>query len=203
MRRYWMVLGLAVVGVVRAYGEEGATISMVERKAALERLERSRADFMATVRGLSDAQLAFKPGPERWSVAEVGEHLILIENAIPQLIQKQLLKTPRVETVASERDERLAKGLVDRSRTAKAPDLAVPQGRFHTAGEIAEAFGKARAATIAYVEATQDDLRHHQLPHPALGALDGYQWIIFMAEHTERHILQMKEVMESEGFPKE
>jgi hypothetical protein len=37
--------------------------------------------------------------------------------------------------------------------------------------------------------------------HPA-GPLDGCQWILLVAGHTDRQLAQMKEVMATEGFPR-
>jgi hypothetical protein len=40
------------------------------------------------------------------------------------------------------------------------------------------------------------------LAHRAAGLLDGYQWILLMAGHTERHVLQIEEVKRQPGFPR-
>ena len=35
-----------------------------------------------------------------------------------------------------------------------------------------------------------------------LGPLDGYQWLVFIAAHTERHLAQLREVKADPKFPK-
>jgi DinB superfamily len=42
-------------------------------------IDRTRARLFQSVEGLSDAQQGFRPAPDKWSVAEVLEHLSLVE----------------------------------------------------------------------------------------------------------------------------
>ena len=71
-----------------------------------------------------------------------------------------------------------------------------------------DAFLKVRSATIAYIQTTQDDLRGHytytRLPgyYPDFQFHDGYQWLLRMSAHTERHLMQIQEVKASSGFPR-
>ena len=39
------------------------------------------------------------------------------------------------------------------------------------------------------------------MEHPALGPLDGYQWVLFLAAHSVRHTKQILELKASAGFP--
>jgi len=50
-----------------------------ERAKALEWWEQSRQEFLAAIDGVSEAQWAWKPAPERWSLGEVAEHIVLAE----------------------------------------------------------------------------------------------------------------------------
>ena len=49
---------------------------------ASRHLMQTRDSLLESVSGLSAAQWEFKPAPDRWSIAEVLEHIILIETAI-------------------------------------------------------------------------------------------------------------------------
>jgi hypothetical protein len=44
-------------------------------------------------------------------------------------------------------------------------------------------------------------LHHHFAPLGPLGDLDGYQWLLLLASHTERHVAQMDEVKGQAGYP--
>ncbi len=69
-------------------------LSAADRKKALEYLERTRAGVLAQTKGLSDAQWNFKPGPDRWSVAEVTEHIAATEDFLRNMVQEKVMKGP-------------------------------------------------------------------------------------------------------------
>ena len=50
-----------------------------ERAKALKYLEESRAEFLAAIDGVSDAQWKWKPAPAKWSVGECAEHIVMSE----------------------------------------------------------------------------------------------------------------------------
>ena len=47
---------------------------------------------------------------------------------------------------------------------------------------------------LDFARATDADLRALVVPHPALGELDGVQWLLFVAYHTDRHAAQLGEL---------
>src|SRR5919106_4803660 len=67
-----------------------------ERDVALKHLAETRQNFLDSVAGLSDAQWTFKAGPDRWSIAEVAEHITISETVILQLITDRIMKSPKV-----------------------------------------------------------------------------------------------------------
>ena len=66
-----------------------------------------------------------------------------------------------------------------------------------------QAFLARRDSTIEYLRTTQDGLKDHFIPHPFLGTVDLYEFLIFIAAHSERHTLQVEEVMANPNFPKQ
>src|SRR3989442_287828 len=54
--------------------EKGA-LTPEERQAAIKYLEETRQKVLDSLKDLSDAQWKFKPAPDRWSAAEVAEHI--------------------------------------------------------------------------------------------------------------------------------
>ena len=65
-----------------------------EREFALKQYETTRDNFLKSISGLSQKQWTFKPAPDRWSVAEMAEHITVAESLIMGLIQKQLMTLP-------------------------------------------------------------------------------------------------------------
>ena len=71
-------------------------LSQKDRDAGVKYLEETRAKFLASIDGLSDAQWTFKAGPDRWSIAEVAEHIAVSETTILQLVRERVMKSPKV-----------------------------------------------------------------------------------------------------------
>jgi hypothetical protein len=175
-----------------------------ERERALSELHAGRKLLLDAVAGLSEAQWNFKPAPERWSVAEVAEHITLAEDFLFNASQQILTApaTPEKKAEVQGKDEIVLTKTLDRSRKGTAPEPLVPSHKWASHQEMMEQYKKSRDRTIAYVASTQDELRSHFYKHPAYDLLDAYQWLLFMAAHSERHILQLKEVKADPNFPK-
>jgi hypothetical protein len=77
-----------------------------------------------------------------------------------------------------------------------------PTGKFASPQAAVDAFRAARDQNLKFIRETQTEMRGHFAPHPSLGELDALQWYLLLAGHTERHVLQMKEVIAAQGFPK-
>jgi hypothetical protein len=177
-----------------------------ERDRALSSLHGSRKMLVDSVAGLSAAQLAFKPAPDAWSIAEVIEHLALTEPMLFQLASVGVMKAPIVppeqRAEARKKDEVVLTKVPDRSQKAEAPEQLRPAAHFKTAGEALVAFNDGRGRTLVFIRETQEPLRDHAMPHPLLGPLDGYQWVLLLGAHTERHTAQILEVKANPAFPK-
>src|ERR1700680_2854280 len=132
-----------------------------ERERALSELHAGRKLLLDAVAGLSEAQWNFKPGPDRWSVAEVAEHITLAEDFLLNASQ-QILTTPATPDKKAEvqgKDEMILTKTLDRSRKGTAPEPLVPSHKWASQQEMIEQYKKSRDRTIAYVASTQDELR--------------------------------------------
>ncbi|MBI4892066.1 MAG: DinB family protein [Acidobacteria bacterium] len=167
-------------------------------------LHASRKQFLDALAGLSEKQLMWKPSPDSWSIFEIAEHLARAEDQIPALVAKAMQVPAAADRKPPTRaeDEKILKSVAVRDQKFKAPASLVPAGTYMNIGDLIAAFKASRDRNIAYIRDTQDPLRAHVAPHPVLGNLDGLQWYLLIAGHTERHVLQMKEVKEQPGFPK-
>jgi hypothetical protein len=201
MKKLFAFLTLAIAPVFAA---ENGAMTDSERAFLLDQLEQTKKDMLASINGLTAAQWKFKSAPNVWSVAECAEHIALAEDFIGGLAQ-QLLKTPAVDRPAtsnSETDHKMVVMIGDRSHKATAPEPIVPTGKFATPEDAAREFTERRDRTIAYVKATNDDLRVHVTTQGPLGTMDAYQVLILVAAHSGRHTAQIREVEANPGFPK-
>lgn len=182
------------------------TLTPEERESALKLFQTTHDNFIKSISGLSQKQWTFKPAPDRWSVAEVAEHITVSETTIMGLIQQRLMQSPAAPDKRAQvkgKDELILQRMPDRSHKAQAPEILRPTGRWATEADLTKAFEDARKANMEYVRTTNDDLRDHFYDHPAFGTLDGYQWLIVLASHSGRHTAQIEEVKADPNFPKD
>ena len=141
-------------------------------------------------------------------MAECAQHIALSENFIFGMINEKVLKSPAApekRDAAKGKEEFILKAVQDRSQKFKAPEPLDPTQRPMHPEDSVKLFLESRAHTIEYIKTTQDDLRDHFMDHPvpAIGTLDGYQWLLLISGHTRRHTLQILEVKADRNFPKQ
>jgi uncharacterized damage-inducible protein DinB len=181
----------------------GATLTPAERDRAIAELTASRQQFLDSVAGLSAAQWSFKPDEKTWSVAECAEHIALSEDLIFGSVSKVMQGPAMPDKKSAVTDDFILKAVVDRSHKFQAPEALRPKQTFATPQEAVDHFKASREGTVAYVRGTQDDLRGHFFDHPVLKTMDGYQWILLLSAHSQRHTAQLNEVKANPNFPKE
>jgi hypothetical protein len=177
-------------------------LTQADRDKGVKYLEQTRDAVIADTKGLSDAQWKWKPGPDRWSVAETLEHIALGEDLFFQMITEKVMKAPAgaADREVSKIDAGILAMIPDRSHKAQAPPELVPTGKW-TPAEALDHFLKSRAKMIEFMKTTPD-LREHVTDSEMGKPLDAYQWMLFDAAHSERHDKQIKEVEATPGFPK-
>jgi len=174
-----------------------------ERKFLVDQLEQTKKTVLESIAGLTPAQWTFKAAPDRWSVQQCAEHIILAEGYIFGGSQKllEMPAVPRPEKSNSTVDHMLVAQVTDRSKKLSAPEPLIPSGKFATPEDAAKAFTEARDKSIAYAKTTDAELRVHVGPGPA-GPMDAYQVLLLMASHSARHTAQIREVEADPNFPK-
>jgi uncharacterized damage-inducible protein DinB len=177
-------------------------ISTEERQYAVDLLKTTQKSLNDAVAGLSEEQQHFKPAPDRWSVLECVEHIVLVEKALSRTIQTSLTMPADLARRATVKvsDVQVIKSVRSRNRAISAPPPFEPTGRYQVLEAAMKTFNCQRNAAIAYVEAMPDDLRLHYFQHFVLGTLDAYQAILLLASHGERHRKQIEEIKAVEGF---
>jgi hypothetical protein len=174
-----------------------------DRDKALKYLEKTRTDLIAATKGLSEAQWNFKPAPDRWSAAEIVEHIAASEAQLLSMVREKVMTAPaRKEKVnLSEVDESVLKRVPDRSNKVQAPQELQPTKRFGSPADTLKRFEENRGATVEFLKSTKG-LRDHAVDSPFGQQLDAYQWLLFIGGHSERHTKQLLEVKADAGFPK-
>jgi hypothetical protein len=173
-----------------------------ERAEIIELLNKTEKEFLQAVEGLTDQQWAFKAAPERWSIAECAEHIVLSEALMFDLATKSLAGTADEKWEATlNKTNMLRRALPDRSTKVDAPAAIKPQ-RALTRAELMARFKQQRARTLAYVQETESPLKAHTAANPFFGPLNAHQWLLYIPLHHTRHDLQIAEVKTAADYPR-
>lgn len=131
------------------------------------------------------------------------EHIAAAEDLLRGMIEGQVLEAPpraEGEDVAAI-DALVLKAIPDRSQKAQAPEPLKPTNRFGSPEVAVKHFAEARAETETLLK-EHDDLRAHATDSPIGKKLDAYEWILFVAAHSDRHTKQILEVKADPNFPR-
>ena len=200
MKRNLALLALILLAAVQAYSQ---SLERTDRERAIQYLESTKRGVLDATANLSDAQWNFKPAPDRWSVAEVTEHIAAAEDMLRGMITSQVMNAPprpEGENVKAI-DEMVLAQIADRTQKAQAPPELKPTNRYGSPEGSLKHFTDTRAETLAFL-IKHDDLRAHAMDSPLGKKLDAYEWILFIAAHSERHTKQINEVKADPNFPK-
>lgn len=174
-----------------------------QRTLILEELASSHSRLVALTCGLTLAQWHFRESPDRWSIAENIEHLVLFERFILNTINSCLEcpAEPEKREIVAPRQS-LVLGLADaRHIKFNSRELARPTGRWPDPSMLLIELRLTRESTLTFASETQADLCDHFFAHVAWGDLDCYQWLLLLSKHSLRHALQIEQVMADPVFP--
>jgi hypothetical protein len=174
-----------------------------EKKFAVDHLNKTRAELIASVQGLSEAQLNFKSAPDRWSVLECVQHITLTSQSLVDYLRYTMSVKNDSNFKASFSDEQFINMVEDRTHKVQTSENLKPvHSPYKTLDEALKAFNSGRDSLINYVNTTNDDLRDHIAVMP-FGKIDAYQIILMISAHTNRHTQQLIEVKADPNFPKQ
>ena len=172
-----------------------------DREFALKYANDTRDDFVKQLTGLSDAQLNFRAAEGRWTIGEIAEHIIIVENALRGFVEGGMKSpVPACKDEFRITDVSVILTITNRQQKFQAPEQVRPNGRWKTVPDLLTNFGTTRQTSIDYMKNMKDDMRSHFASMP-LGKLDAFQGFLFMIGHSERHLAQLKEVKADAKYP--
>jgi len=203
MKKKMRALVLLAVLPLAVSGAPDARMTNEERSKALKWLEESRQEFLSAIEGVSEPQWKWKPAPERWSVGEVAEHIVIAEASQFANVQKAIRSAPNPawEDQTKGKTERLEAVLAPRLGRVQAPEAIVPKGGM-TLAQVRERFERQRVEMVKFARETDAPLKQYTIDNPFFGTLNAYHWLIYAPLHTMRHDKQIAEVKATAGYPK-
>lgn len=165
-------------------------------------VEEKRRELLKSFDGVAGEQLCRRANPSGWSVAEILEHLRMVESGVARMITKRVAKA-REEGLGEEKSTSSVMSSFDghaaklESGLLQAPTMVQPR----TDVDISEALegleSSREALRAAVVSADGLSLGEIKHTHAILGELDLYQWLIFVGQHEVRHRKQIERTLQS------
>jgi len=148
---------------------------------------------------LSSAQLNFRTAPDRWTIAEVLQHLVLGEPIYWKLFQDGM-KQPTAKLDHGSSDADVLWYGIDRSHHQRTQASENPKSTAVDPSKALASFRTLHAVMLGYARTTQEDLRAHSVPE---WQVDAYQCLLEISTHRQRHILQIREIKSDPAFPRQ
>lgn len=188
------------------FGQLAFTQSLTrdERKEALEFIDWTTKELKKSLKGLSAAQLNFHPAEDAWSPLECLYHIAYSEKALRATLDAALQTPadPATKARLTTTDHQIKNNIMDRSSKFKtaAPFEPLNTG-FKSFEEAWTVFEERREALADLIKNTDLDFRNHIVSR-TFGKMDAYQFVLFIAGHSNRHTQQIEEAKGIAGYPK-
>ena len=166
--------------------------------AMIAALDKYREDLRQAIDSVPHARREEAPAAGGWSVANVVEHLGIVEprlmGRLGQLLSESRAGLPAFSASTPVFTDALVSRYLDRSRRIETGEASRPISNLN-ADAAWSALESARVKTRALVLETDGlSVESITFPHPVLGSMNVYQWVGFVAGHEGRHALQILEI---------
>jgi len=165
-------------------------------------VEERRRELLKSLDGVDGKKLSRRGTPDGWSVAEILDHLRMVETGVARLITKRVGQA-KESGLGEEKETSSVMPSFDRhsqyldSTILKSPAPVQPRPNVDI-GEALEGLETSRQALRTAV-GSADGLALAEIKHThvVLGELDLYQWLIFLGQHEGRHKKQIERTLQS------
>lgn len=179
------------------------SLSNQERKSAISHLKESRTDLLNKIKGLSKSQLDFKSFSQNQSIRECFYQLVWTEKLLWDKLEEAMKKpaTPEKRSELKLSDKDILAIWTDPDIKNKTDGFVEYSNiKWKSIAETAAIFKSLRSEQLKYIKNTTSDLRNRFIRTPR-GWVDCYQYILFIAAHSDFQLKQIHEILSQPGFP--
>jgi hypothetical protein len=165
-------------------------------------VEEKRAELLRKLEGADPGLIKQRPADDKWSVAEVLDHLQMVESGVARLIAKRVTKA-RDGGLGKEESTESVLGSIDfmgdtlDNAPIQAPEQVRPRADADPESALAALAASRNSLREAATLADGLALGEIKHTHAVLGELDLYQWIVFLGRHEARHTRQIERTLNS------
>lgn len=165
----------------------------------------AREALWGEVRDLTEAQLAFRLAPGKWSIGEVLDHLHLAERSITRILSKIL-------------QQAAGRGLIGEPGTLEPPSHRIDLEIYNQPATAPESvrplpdrpldqlltnLGESRERLEEVTQRVDGRVVGNvTIPHFQLGELHFYQWLAVEGAHEAKHLAQIRKIKSHPDFPR-
>lgn len=162
-------------------------------KGTLKRLDTVHEKLSTAVRNTNPNLYSKRPAENEWSIAEVVQHLCLVEERITEALEKGLEGgSPKVGPLKKLIPMRIVS---HRFKKFKAPKMVTPNDPPPMEVNL-ENYDRARNRLKQFcAECGPKRLKTVSVKHPFLGDIDGVAAVSMLNFHEERHYKQIREIL--------
>lgn len=163
-------------------------------------LDQTRARLMETVDAINPSLASIRPRAGTWSAAEVMAHLAKVESGVAQMLEKSVAWA-RSHGVGPAATDASVLSSLDEYQVSEpltrltAPEMVAPGEDTTIEESITSLRASRQRLKGALVDGADLELTQVKRPHRVLGEIDMLQWVLFVAQHEERHRLQIDRTM--------
>lgn len=161
-----------------------------------------RAKLKQVVADLSESELQARPEGEEWSIAEIVEHVAIVEGGMMRICGKLLRKAQEKGAAAAAGGAvKLSETFLEKSAGARetkfqAPEMVRPTGTMSIEESLARLDeNRARLKELQPLFESLD-CADFKFPHPAFGDITAHDWLALVGGHEARHIAQIQKILE-------
>ncbi len=161
--------------------------------------DKIRERFKETVGNLTDEQADALPKEGKWTVAQLVEHIAMVEDGMTRICAK-LLNQAKEAGKTSDGTAKMSGDFLQKAKGASQIKLEAPE-RVHPTGSqtIAESLAKMEDNRKRLNELRplfeSVECSDFKFPHPAFGDLTAHEWLALVGGHEMRHIAQIKRIL--------
>ncbi|MFZ1808704.1 MAG: DinB family protein [Cyclobacteriaceae bacterium] len=198
----YLAISFLLVTCINSNENQYAAVWTEDDKAYLiAHLEESFNSVMDLIQDVDEQQWNWQPDSNVWSVALVVEHLIVhdelfyrevnVLTALPEMTALGVDQFSDDESILSYRE-------ITPQNTGNAPSYLAPLGRWCSKEDALRGYSRIRKALINFVANNDNNLRNYYTKsgRGPTAYRDLHQLLLISVAHTERHLKQIKSIMD-------
>jgi uncharacterized damage-inducible protein DinB len=158
--------------------------------------DKIRVKFLETIESISDEQANALPEGEKWTLAQLVEHVAIVEDGMTKISYK-LLNEAKAGGKASDGTAKFSDSFSQnaaeaRNQKLEAPNRVKPSGNVSIADSVKRLEENRQKLDELKPLFETIDCSEHKFPHPAFGDLTAHEWLALVGGHESRHLEQIK-----------